>query len=124
MAHGSVDRGREEKTHADFFDGTSCGFRREIHANAEGFEHFSGSAMRADRAIAVFRDAHSRARHYESGRGRDIERAASVAAGAAGIDQRLIGWKIAAVRENWRGVTAHYRGEADQLVHGLAFHAQ
>ena len=124
MAHGGVNRRREKKAHADFFDGAARGFGRQIHANAERFENIRGAAVGADRAIAVFCDAHACACHYESRSGRNIECAARVAAGAAGVDQRLAGREFAAVRKNWRGMLAHYFGEADQLIDCLAFHAQ
>ena len=56
---------------------------------AEGFDDVGGAALRTDAAVAVFGDANSSSGSDERGCGRNIERAAGVAAGAAGVDQGI-----------------------------------
>ena len=89
VARGGVHGRRKKKSDADFFDGCGHALRRQIDAHAEMFEHVRRAAARTDRAVAVLRHAHARARHHERRRGRNVECARSVAAGAAGIDQRF-----------------------------------
>ena len=73
----------------------------------------------------MFCDANARAGDDESGGCRDVESAAGVAAGAAGVDEDFIGGAAAgAGGEERSGVTAHDGGEADEFVDGFAFEAQ
>lgn len=125
VARRGVKRGREKKGDADFVERARDGFGRKIDAKAERFENVGRAAVGADGAIAVFRDANARAGDDESGGCRDVESAAGIAAGAAGVDEDFIGGAAAgAGGEERSGVTAHDGGEADEFVDGFAFEAQ
>src|SRR3984885_10674503 len=91
--------------------------------HAGGSEPVGGAEARACGAIAVFRDAHACAGDYESDRGGNVECAARVAAGAAGVHNHFVGM-FAADGENWRHVAAHGESEADDFVHRFALDAQ
>ncbi len=123
VARRGVHGRREEESDADPFDCGGDSLGREIDAHAEMLEDVRRAAARADRAIAVFGDAHARARNDERCGGRNVERARSVAAGAAGVDERLIR-DAQMTGENRRSVAPHGRREADQFVDRLALHAQ
>ena len=121
--HRGVNRGREKKADADLFDGRADVFGWLVDDDAELFEHVGGSGARTCSAIAVFGDAHARARDDECRGGGNVEGVAAVSAGAASVDEHFVGVRVA-VRENFHGVAAHGGGEADQFVDGFAFHAK
>jgi hypothetical protein len=123
VTRGGVHRGGVEEADADLFDGFGDAFRREFNFYAERFEHVGGAAARAGGAIAVFGDAHAGSGDDEGDRGGNVERAARVAARAAGVHDYFVGM-FAAGGKNWRGVSAHGQGEADDFVHGFTFYAQ
>ena len=60
---------------------------RRVDRDAERLEHVGAAALRGERAVAVLRDAHARARDDERRRRRDVEGVDRPAAGAAGVDQ-------------------------------------
>jgi hypothetical protein len=68
----------------------------------------------------VLGHADARAGNHKRGDGGDVECAGAVATGAAGIEQGL----AADLVIDGLGHLAHGAREADQLVHGLALHAQ
>jgi hypothetical protein len=123
VARGGMHGRGKEKADAGFLDGAADAIRREINAHAELLEDVRRAAAGTERAIAVFGYANARSRDDKSRGGGNIERAGSIAAGAAGIDQ---GFPVgqAAGGENGRGVAAHGSRKADQFVHRLALHAQ
>ena len=123
VARGGVHRGSVEEADTDLFDGFGDAFRREFDFHAESFEHVGGATARARRAIAMFCDAHAGASDHERDGGGNVERAAGVTAGAAGVHDHFVG-TCTADRKNWRGVAAHGESEADDFVNRFAFDAQ
>lgn len=123
MFHRRVKRGREKKTDANLFDGLANALRRLVDDDAKLFEHVGGASARTCGAIAVFGDAHARARDDESRGGGNVESVAAVAAGAASVDEHFVGVPVA-IGENAYGVAAHGRGKADEFVDGFTFHAE
>ena len=71
----------------------------------------------------MLRHAHAGARNHERRGSRNIERAGSIAAGSAGVHQRLVRKRMPG-RKNRRSVAAHRAGEANQLVERFARGAQ
>lgn len=71
----------------------------------------------------MFGDANASAGDSESGCGGNVERARAIAAGAARVDNRPRR-RAMARREERPGVATHGASETDQLVDGLALHAQ
>jgi len=123
ISRGSVHRRSVEEADADLVDGFGDAFKREFDFHPEGFEHVGGAAARAGGAIAVFCDAHAGSGDDERDGGGNVERAARIAAGAAGVHDHSVGM-FAASGKNWGGVVAHSQGEADNFVNRFAFYAQ
>ncbi len=67
VTHGSVRQLREKESDSNFFDGCTGALNRNIYTDAERFEDVRRAALRAVRAVAVFRDAHTCARCDEGG---------------------------------------------------------
>ena len=89
VLHGRMHGRGEKKCDADFFQASGQARRRQVDVDAERFHHVGRTAFGSHAAIAVLGDAHARARDDERGRGGDVEGAAGIAAGAAGVDQRV-----------------------------------
>src|SRR5579884_4120002 len=98
MFGGGVHRRSKEKRDANFAQAGDELSRCKVDANAERFHHIGRSAFGADAAIAVLGDAHACARGYQGGCSRDIEGAAGIAAGAAGIEQVIF-----SLTHSWAG---------------------
>ena len=79
-----------QKADADFAQALGGAFRRKLDVDAEGFDHVGRAALRADAAIAMLGDADACSSGHERGRSGDVEGATGVAAGAAGVDQRIL----------------------------------
>ncbi len=62
--------------------------RLDLDLDAERGQHVGAARARRDRAVAVLGDRHAARRRDERRRGRDVEGAPAVAAGAAGVDHR------------------------------------
>src|SRR5580698_2241322 len=60
---------------------------RERNGDVKGFEDVGGAALRGDGAVAVLGDGGSSGCCDEGGGGGDVEGAAGVCAGAAGVDE-------------------------------------
>ncbi len=90
--HGRLQAGRMEESEAVSAKRGYCIRRCEGDGNPEGLEDVGRSACRGDRAVAVFGHDHSvRGSGCGGNQGRgggDVEGAAGVAAGTAGIDQQ------------------------------------
>jgi hypothetical protein len=85
--------------------------------DAELLEQIRRPAQTGGGAVAVLRDRNPRARHDDRGQGRDVERAAPVTAGAAGVEHRRR--RRDRVRELERRA-----GEPVELVDGLPLRPQ
>jgi hypothetical protein len=117
MAHRRMVVGREQKGEP-VLDERACGLARRLaHGHAERLQHIGAARRRGDRPVAVLRHRYAGGRDDQRRSGRDIERAAAVAAGAAGVD-RCVGCLYA------DHPLAHRPREAHQLVGGLAAHPQ
>jgi len=92
------------------------------HGNidAKFLEDVGAAAQAGEGAIAVFGDADACSGDDESGHGGDIESAAAIASGAAGIEESLAGEGDV----DGMGLGAHGSGEAEEFVAGFAFHAE
>ncbi len=78
---------RVEEGEPMFPEGFGRVFGVEVYRDAEGFEDISGAALGGDGTVAMLGDGGSGGCGYECGGGGDIEGAAGIAAGAAGVDQ-------------------------------------
>ena len=116
VAHARVQRHGEEEADPALVDAASHVTSREAHIDAERLEHIRAPRRRRHRAVAVFGHGHSRARHDECGRRRDVEGVQPVAAGPARVDVARRG------RAHGNHPFAHRAREADDLVGGLALH--
>ncbi len=94
----------------------SAGADREL--DAQGFQHVRAAAIARCRTVAVLGHMHAGSGHHERHQRGDIERALAIAAGAAGIEQRNAGQAHIHRRRHF----PHGAGEADQFIHGRAFH--
>src|SRR5262249_55829265 len=95
----------------------------------ESFDYICGSAARRHTAIAMFGDAHTRSGDGESGRSRDVECSAGVAASTAGIDQGIALSTThvecgVSFQDQGSGCLAYRFGEADDLLYSFALHVQ
>ncbi len=115
--HRRVEGGSEHEGEARALEAGGRRLRRQLDLAAERLEDVGGAAGARNRAVAVLGDARARAGGDERRGGADVERSARVAAGAARIEQR------AGDRDAQRLLT-HGARHADDLVDGLAFHAQ
>ena len=91
VAHGRVRPAREEGPDADLAQHPGRVGHRQVGVHAERLEHVEGAGPARGGAVAVLRDGHAGAGHHEGGGGRDVEGAAAVAAGAAGVDRARVG---------------------------------
>ena len=109
VARGGVGGRREEKADAEFANGAPGLSQRQINANAQRFQNIGGAAARADGAIAMLGDMRACGSSDERGCRRNIECAATVATGAAGVHhvRRAVVFRS----KNRRGVAAHDAGK-------------
>jgi hypothetical protein len=117
VAHGGMKDLREQKAHADLFQTGRHLLRREIDAHAERFQYVGAADRTRHRPIAVLGNGQPRSRGDEGGGGRDVERVAHVAAGAAGIDD-------VALCRHARGIAPHRARRAGDLLDPLALHPE
>ena len=87
VAHRGVVRRREHEAEAELVDRLRDPLRRLLEPEAERFEHVRRPGRRRDGAVAVLRDAGAGRRSDDRGRGRDVDRAGAVAAGAGRVDE-------------------------------------
>ncbi len=122
VLHGRVHGGREQKTDANFTDGTRSFFGRRGNWDAKRIEEVDAAASRGAGygAIAVFGHADARASRHKRRHCRDVERFRGIAARAAGVEERLA---FQAQIQPYAH-TPHGAGEAHQLVDRLALHPQ
>ena len=90
--------------------------RIEIDLHAEALQHVGGADASADRTIAMLGDRHAGRRGDHRGRGRDVEGADTVAAGARGIEH------VAVVQVERPSAFAHRARTAGKFGGGLALH--
>ena len=89
----------------------------EVDLRAERLEHVGTAALRRHRAVAVLRDARTGASSNKRRTGADVEGAARVAAGSAGIEHASVDFDAARL-------LAHDPRHARNLVDRLALHAE
>src|ERR1700733_383998 len=68
----------------------------------------------------MLRHADARARYDKRGGRRNMKRALGVPSSPAGVDERLVGVRVAG-RENLDRMTPHRRSETDQFLYSFAF---
>jgi len=129
VLHSGVHGRGEEKRDADFLEAGGDARNRDVESDAESFDNVGGSALRSHAAVAMLGDADSGAGDYESGGGGNVEGAAGVAAGAAGVDEGVaLGAadieSVILIQRQRRCGGADGLREADNLLHGFAFHAK
>ncbi len=110
-------RGGEEEGEAVGAEGLGGFGGGEVDGDAEGFEDVGGAAEGGDGAVAVLGDFDSGCRCDQGGGGGDVEAAAGVASGAAGVDQVVLLY-VAEGKEV--GGVAEGVGEAGDLGGGFA----
>jgi hypothetical protein len=118
MTERHVIVGREQEGDAEQVDGTGRALGREIDLDAELLEHVRAAGAARDRPVAVLGDRHAARGRDERHRGRDVEGAGVVPAGAARVDERL------PVRADRSDPAPHRLGESRDLLRRFALHAQ
>ena len=86
-----VKRRREQKADADFADGARASRGAIGDAHAHRLQQVGAAALARYGPVAMLGHAHAGAGHHERRHRRNIEGGLAVAAGAAGIQQRLAG---------------------------------
>ena len=117
VAHRRMEVRGEQEGEAELAKGLARRRRVVVDPDAERVEHVRRSRPRRHRPIAVLGDRHARRGRDERGGGRDVERAAAVAAGPDDVD-RALGCL------DPDDALAHGRREPGQLVGGLAAHPE
>ena len=102
---------------------------RQVDVHAESLHHVSRAALGGHAAIAMFGDAHSGPGCDKCRGRRNIECAARIASGAAGVDERIASGATGiehgvGVQFEWNGRSANGFGKAYNLFDRLAFHVQ
>ena len=118
MPRGAVVGGREHEADTALAHAGSDLVRPEIDARTGNLEHVGAAALAARGTVTVLGDVAAGRGGYEGGGGGDVERAAAVTTGTAGVDQRP------QADLDRHGELAHHRGRRGDLVDGLALHAQ
>ncbi len=118
MLHGRVVELREHEAEAELVDRLGDAVGLELEPEAQRLEHVGRARGGGDGAVPVLRDARPRCCRHDRGGGRDVQRAAAVAAGAGRIDE------VAPLRVDGDDVLAHCLGATGDLVGGLALCAQ
>src|SRR5213076_2051982 len=101
----------------------------KVDIDAEGFHNIGRAALRGHAPVAVLGHAHTGAGDHEGGRGRNVEGATGVAAGAAGIEQGVAAGAAGvkngvALKVEWSGGRTNCFGEPDNFLDGFALHVQ
>ncbi len=109
--------GREQEREAVAPERLAGARRVVVDPDAERVEHVGRAGARGDRPVAVLGDRDTGRGHDERRRGRDVERAAPVAAGPDQVDR-------AGRRLDPDDPVAHRAGEPGQLVGRLAAHPE
>ena len=129
VLHRRMHGGGKKKGDSYLFQAGRNLRRWQVDVHTQLFHHVGGTALRSDAAIAVLGDAHAGSGGDKGGRSRNVERAAGVAAGAAGIDER-VSFGIAgiengiAVELEWNGRGADGFGKSDDFFDRFALHVQ
>ena len=118
MAHRRVVRRREHEAEAELVDRLRDSLRRLLELETECLEHVGGAGGGRDGAVAVLRDARAGSRRDDRSRGRDVDRARTVAARSGGVDE------VVPLRPDGQDVLAHRLGAARDLVRALALEPQ
>jgi len=118
-----VQHGGEEKTDAHLANTGSHLIRWHTQVNAQGLEYIGAAAMRGDGAVAMLGHRNAGCGHHKAGGGRDVETARTIAAGTDDVHQHLTGGGIDAGVDKG-GFFTHHLDRTDDLIDGLAFHAQ
>ena len=118
MAHRRMERRREEEADPRFSEAAFDDGRRSGDPDAERLEHIGAAALARNRAVAVLRDAETRARQHQRDRRGDVEGTGTVAAGAAGVEH-----VVEPPGERHR-VRPHRARQADDFRGALAFHRE
>ena len=104
---------RETEAHPGDVDAPSHAGGIESDVDAERLEHVGAATPAGGRPVAVLRHRDPGPSRHQRGRGRDVERARAVAAGAAGVD--------ASRRQvEWRRMRPHRFDKPRHLLHRLA----
>ena len=118
VPRGGVGRRREQETDSYLADRSAGTHRRYVDADAERFQDVRGTGVGTDGAVAVFRYARARGGGNDRrGRG-NVESAAIIAAGAAGVT--FPGGKRHARSENRGGVSSDDAREAGNSPASMA----
>ena len=127
--HGGVHGGSEQKHNTDFFKTGAQNRGGQTDLHAQGLHDVRRTTPGAEAAVAVLGHPHAGAGNDECRRGGDVEGAAGVAAGAAGVNQRVPSRSAdvqrgVLVKGQRLGRGTHGLGEADDLFHRLTLHVE
>ena len=129
VLHRRMHGGSKKKRDSYLFQAGRDLRRRQVDVHAQRFHHVGGAALRGDAAIAMLGDAHAGSGDDEGGRRRNVECAAGIAAGAAGIDECVASGAAGvengvAVEFERNGGGANGFGKSDDFFDRLALHVQ
>ena len=111
--------GREHEADADLVDALRHLRRAEVDVDPERLERVGAARLRGHGAPAVLGHPRASGGSDEYGRGRDVERARAVAAGADHVDQIVRVLDLDPGRE-----LAHHLGGGGDLAYGFLLHPQ
>jgi hypothetical protein len=117
VAHARVVDGGEHEADPGRLDAAEDALGGERDGHAEGLEHVGAAAARGLGAVAVLGNGATGSGHHQGRRGRDVEGAGAVAAGAAGVDR-------GSPEDHPERVVAHRLHHPGQLLDGLALDPQ
>src|SRR5215218_430376 len=118
VLHRRMVRGRKQEAETEGVDRVRDPLGRKFQLEAERFEDIGRAGGGRDRAVPVLCDPSAGRRRHQRRRGRDVERAAAVAARPGSVDE------IVALRVNREHVCPHRLGAASDLVGRLALQPQ
>ena len=129
VLHRRMHGGGEKKRDSYLFQ-TGRDLRdRQVDVHAQRFHHVGGAALRGHAAVAMLGDAYAGSSDDEGGCRRNIERAAGIATGAAGIDERVAPGAAGVedgvgVEFEWNSGGADGFGKSDDFFDRFALHVQ
>src|SRR5438270_4725142 len=123
-----MHRWRKQESDSHGFQAFGDASRRQSDIDSQRLNYISRSTLRSIATIAMLCDPDTRPGHGERGGSRDVESSAGIAAGAAGIDQRVAFCPADVEREvmhlQRRRCLANRFSEANDLLHCFAFHVK
>jgi hypothetical protein len=129
VPHRLMQERGKQKTDTRLIDAARDSLWRQVDAYAKRLHDIRAPAKARDAPVSVFGDSHTCAGNHKCRGRRDIKGSGCIPSGTAGVDKHLAigaGERRADgdLGVNRGGFRAHHLGKPNELIHGLAFHAQ